>query len=472
MERIISFIHEGLGQVFVYSGIQRMMELHNGKNYFNMTEARTPMNTTDVRKYTGGKTPTGVPLMDVEYSQLLDQNTMVAKGKQEIDGVLYSIEITKDEMIFTPINALAEVPTEEEVAEEHIEEVAVEEPVEVEVEVEEEPVEEPVAKEAESQDIEETVTEVSTEETSEPVVEEAVTEVSTEETVEEVVEAPIVETVEETFAEPVEMEQDSEPVNDFMNMPAETNNSFTRVGMYFGNRTGVPSNITIGTRHAVHGLEFNGIMSNPNSSEDYRNRRLRRAFGAEHNYNQEPTSIFTRTVTKTSPAPRPTFTKEVKPVEEPSEDELLMQKWKDKHPVDAKATPEEVKVEIPATPIDRLEESIVESSTEEVVDETVSKQKRKEAVRAKLSKEINDVIGDIPVDCLGPIMEFTSHEVDTHKLDEQGDMFCIDNRWHKQGNWYCIDVVCNASRHFYNAKRGVSLEIPINVCKEWLCAIK
>ena len=34
MERMVSFIHEGLGQVFVYSGIERMMSLHKGKNYF------------------------------------------------------------------------------------------------------------------------------------------------------------------------------------------------------------------------------------------------------------------------------------------------------------------------------------------------------------------------------------------------------------------------------------------------------
>ena len=151
---------------------------------------------------------------------------------------------------------------------------------------------------------------------------------------------------------------------------------------------------------------------------------------------------------------------------------MELQKWKEKHPVDAKAKPEEMKAEAPATPMDMLEASVEETPVEAVADEAVPKQKKKEAVRAKLSKEVNEIIGDIPVDCLGPIMEFTSHEVDTHKLDEQGDMFCIDNRWHKQGNWYCIDVVPTASRYFYNAKRSVSMEIPINICKEWLEAIK
>lgn len=430
MERMVSFIHEGLGQVFVYSGIERMMSLHKGKNYFTMVEARSSMNTQDVKKYTGGLTPTQVPLMEVEHSELVDENTITATGTLEIDGVEYNVVIDKDSMSFDPIPDV----------------------------VESEPAVEEVEPEPEAPAVEE-VANKSTVEEAEPE--------------QEFMNSP----VEEVEPEPEEAEpepEESVPIvgePDFMNGPVDADTPFTKIGMHFGTRAGVPLNLNVGTRPTVHGMEFHGIMSRPNSSEDYRNRRLRRAYGAEHNFNEEPASIFSRSV---EPAPKPEFPVKPQVVEEqePSADEILMQKWKDKHPVDAKAKPEEMKAEAPATPVDMLEASVEETPVEAVADEAVPKQKKKEAVRAKLSKEVNEIIGDIPVDCLGPIMEFTSHEVDTHKLDEQGDMFCIDNRWHKQGNWYCIDVVPTASRYFYNAKRSVSMEIPINICKEWLEAIK
>ena len=450
MERMVSFIHEGLGQVFVYSGIERMMSLHKGKNYFTMVEARSSMNTQDVKKYTGGLTPTQVPLMEVEHSELVDENTIVATGTLEIDGVKYNVVIDKDSMSFDPIPDVVE-------AEPAVEEV-VNQPTVEEVEPEPAFMSRPV-EEAEP-------------EPEAPVVAEEV------EPVQEFMNSPVEEEVHEPEPEEV---QETEPETvtvvpivgepDFMNGPVDADTPFTRIGMHFGNRSGVPLNLNVGTRPTVHGMEFHGIMSRPNSSEDYRNRRLRRAFGAEHNFNEEPTSIFSRSVES---APKPAFPVRPQVVEEPepSADEILMQKWKDKHPVDTKAKPEEMKAEAPTAPVDMLEASVEETPVEAVADEAVPKQKKKEAVRAKLSKEVNEIIGDIPVDCLGPIMEFTSHEVDTHKLDEQGDMFCIDNRWHKQGNWYCIDVVPTASRYFYNAKRSVSMEIPINVCKEWLEAIK
>lgn len=121
-----------------------------------------------------------------------------------------------------------------------------------------------------------------------------------------------------------------------------------------------------------------------------------------------------------------------------------------------------------------VEEVIYEEPTEEVVEEevseepAVSKEAAKKEFRSKLSAEINEVIGRIPGEMLGPITEFTTNPINTEALEKRGDLYCIDNRWHKVGKWFCIDCVANLTRHFYNSRQNISIAIPINVCKEWL----
>lgn len=101
----------------------------------------------------------------------------------------------------------------------------------------------------------------------------------------------------------------------------------------------------------------------------------------------------------------------------------------------------------------------------------VERKALKESLRANYPQEINAVIGDIPHAILGALSEFTMHDVDTERLNEQKDIYCIDNRWHKCGKWFCIDVVNKSARYFFNSKLGVSVEIPIKICKEWLEAV-
>ena len=91
----------------------------------------------------------------------------------------------------------------------------------------------------------------------------------------------------------------------------------------------------------------------------------------------------------------------------------------------------------------------------------------KEAVRAKLSPEINKIIGDIPHALLGDITQFTVNRVDTEKLNKLKDIYCIDNNWHHVGSWFCIDVVKESGRYFFNNKLGVSILIPISILKQW-----
>ncbi len=92
----------------------------------------------------------------------------------------------------------------------------------------------------------------------------------------------------------------------------------------------------------------------------------------------------------------------------------------------------------------------------------------KEAFRTTLTPEVNKVIGDIPHAMLGAIDAWTSNDIDHAMLKEQGETYCIDHRWQKCGKWYCIDIVNHYVRYFYNMKLGVSIEIPIATCKEWL----
>lgn len=92
----------------------------------------------------------------------------------------------------------------------------------------------------------------------------------------------------------------------------------------------------------------------------------------------------------------------------------------------------------------------------------------KEAFRSTLTPEVNHVIGDIPHTILGNIEAWSSNDVDLKVLEEEGDIYCINRRWQKCGKWYCIDLINKYTRYFYNSKLGVSIEIPVSTCKEWL----
>lgn len=96
---------------------------------------------------------------------------------------------------------------------------------------------------------------------------------------------------------------------------------------------------------------------------------------------------------------------------------------------------------------------------------------RKKEVRATFTQEVRDVIGDIPTQLLGSIEEFTTEPVNVDEVNRGGVMYCIDRRWHKAGNWFCIDVVPNASRYFYNHNKGVSIEISIKDVRAWKSVI-
>ncbi len=88
-----------------------------------------------------------------------------------------------------------------------------------------------------------------------------------------------------------------------------------------------------------------------------------------------------------------------------------------------------------------------------------------------ISAEVQDVLKQVPVEMLGPIEQFSVRPIDEQMLKERGGLYCIDNRWYHMGRWFCIDIVDNATRHFYNKDTGLSIQIPIKECKEWLSQV-
>ena len=159
-----------------------------------------------------------------------------------------------------------------------------------------------------------------------------------------------------------------------------------------------------------------------------------------------------------------------------SEEEQLMAKWQEKKNAQLNRFEQPVSYERQYEPVDELEASIPKQESvvtaEPVMSEADAKKKRKEELRASMSPAVASVIGNIPLECLCSISEFTSRPVDKAALDRDGDMFCIDNRWHRQGKWFCIDVVSNGSRYFFNSRLNVSIEIPVADCKAWYEAVQ
>lgn len=95
----------------------------------------------------------------------------------------------------------------------------------------------------------------------------------------------------------------------------------------------------------------------------------------------------------------------------------------------------------------------------------------KDRLRSHFSPEVNAVIGDIPHQLLGDIREFTLNAINYDEIKEQGVTYCIDKRWRKCGNWFCIDIVDTRKRAFYNSKKKLIVEISVDDCKAWLKAV-
>lgn len=93
----------------------------------------------------------------------------------------------------------------------------------------------------------------------------------------------------------------------------------------------------------------------------------------------------------------------------------------------------------------------------------------KERLRDELTPEVNAVIGDIPLQLLGDIPEFTMNPI---VESEVSGIYCMENHWRKCGNWYAIDSTTESLRYFYNRRRGGIYKIPTKTCAQWLRAVQ
>lgn len=460
MERIFTLIYEGR-KIVCYAGVARLRELYPEGNFMEMMVARQPRQTQDMKRHNDKKGPIDAPLAELDPDTIqIDGSYIVGKGTVEIDGVHYEITVNPTSVDWVALDAPE--PTQEDVpdnvlTETPVNEVAAETP---------EPVPEPVpVPEPEPVPVPEPVPEVAPEPVPEPVP----------------VPAPTPDFMQPPVPEPVHEEVPSyvhpAPVTEgFMNKPVEDKPvenfseptdkvKFTGVGMTIGSLKGTPSNLVIGhTRRNVSGITLNGNMPEPNTTEDYRSRALKRPFNR----------TFMQDEAQSRAPWRPRPIRQQEPVL--SEEEQLMAKWQEKKNAQLNRFEQPVAYERQYEPVDELEASIPKQESvvtaEPVMSEADAKKKRKEELRASMSPAVASVIGNIPLECLCSISEFTSRPVDKAALDRDGDMFCIDNRWHRQGKWFCIDVVSNGSRYFFNSRLNVSIEIPVADCKAWYEAVQ
>ena len=274
-----------------------------------------------------------------------------------------------------------------------------------------------------------------------------------------------VETKEESSVVSEEIKKKPEPVKeDFMNKPT-LNKKVVKAGMHFGepNADGitglVPGLVIGGESNNSQGFVLSGIMYSKNKSSSTRtfsdklyNRRAKQEIVKKKPVVKEEVEELKEkrnVIGKTIPLQQTAPTVETKNV--------TVNVNEDNEPKNVLHT---------ASASEIIKES-KEISKEEPADNKALKEK----LRAEFSQEVNNVIGKIPLDILGAISEFTMNSINAEALSKNGELYCIDNRWHKCGKWYCIDVVNNASRYFFNAKLNINIEIPIKNCKDWLNAI-
>lgn len=139
----------------------------------------------------------------------------------------------------------------------------------------------------------------------------------------------------------------------------------------------------------------------------------------------------------------------------------LMESWREQAPADMCQ-----RWDKPA--ISKEEKAPVIEEVPVVTDDFEKREYDKKAFLISVSADIARVIEKIPLSIIGPIAEFTTNPVNTRRLTNESDAYCIDNRWHKAGKWYCIDVVNDTARYFFNSRLNISIQIPQATLKEWL----
>lgn len=259
-----------------------------------------------------------------------------------------------------------------------------------------------------------------------------------------------------------------------------------KVGCEFGQRVAEPLGITIGESEVTCGCEF-GVQQSKSS----RYSRSHKAGRGERNRTYIPQSGVqvvvapklepnATTVPFSESAPANSVQVEPAPSVTMEQRQQLQQAWQSVPPIGERTMvqqPDKSVEEVAAAYREKhgvvLEKKpeapqpLVPPEAEPESEAVVKRDELEVQVRQTLSKEVNDVIGSIPLDLLDKIEEFTLMPVDVDAVRKGGTLYCIDHRWHKSGNWYCLDVVPNTSRFFYNSNQNIAIEISLKDLKEW-----
>lgn len=442
MNRQISFVFENTLYCTCYGASDFLQSKCDFKNVLNSNAFSSGGTVQEFKKVANGiNRPAMLPsLQDCKIEKDVVNHIMKGSGKVNIDGTTYDATFDDKALIIKGLEDT--VPKAEEVTKK-------EEPVTEEVVVEVEEVKE------------------------EEVVAEPIKEEVTEEPVEEVTEDSV---VEETTSEVTKTESvDDEP---FMNEPIEPR--VRKIGVSFGNRSAestVPKPLySESTIRPMPGISFGAglpvpsyVLNNPRAVASFRERSVTGRPAPTPRVND--LAIKCNKVGKVVAQAQPEVIEaeeqcENKALSVKEKEDNLMNTWRETAAPDItkkwdKQLSEPVKQE-------SVPEDVPTKSNEQIEEITNAKK----AFREKVDSAIANVIGDIPLTILEPIAEFTLNAVDIDALNSKGDGYCIDNRWHKCGKWYCIDVVNAGARYFYNSKLDVSIQIELKCCNEWLSIVK
>lgn len=467
MFREISFIHEG-AQYFTVTGSQYLMSALSTNAATSVTINSKASYQSEMRKLNNGSSRFALEIPMVENAEVTTKDGFFyLKGVVKTDGKEYKVELTKDELKIEGDKAEAPAPKKEQAA-----------PAPAQKK-EETPAPAPEPKKEETKPAQEPAP------------------------VEEKKEDPAPKTAEEKKA--FVMGEASQPPE--ARPPKQVSKPKEKArGFVLGEKraTDVSQQLVLGEANQVEGCVFRGRAQVPGKPRGRYNNGMRHPRGTQlvdQSYT-EHTQPARRRVEEPAPEPQPEYrpmfpqkpvtrqepvepyVPEARPIPEDLDTSNLYDRplsERESAPTSPFMSAEELAKEYRAANGINIGVSVhnttpapLGATAEEENAQPKSRKDRaeeKRRVRAMLSEEVSAIIGDIPHEMLGSIEEFTTDVVDSATLNKQGNLFCIDHRWHKNGNWFCIDVVPNAARYFYNNTRDVSMEISLKDLRAWQQAI-
>lgn len=435
-----------------------------------------------------GYTVNAMPVVE-DAAVTKDGEMFYVSGMVDVDGVKVPVQVTDKELY-------VEYPAElRSVEVKNTEQEAVKEPEPVEVK-KPESVSIPTVEVKEPESISITTVEVPEEHEEQPTVEEQISEIETGTT--GITEQQVVE------KETVKSEEKAEdfiarPKHSGLTIGGKSNNSSGfMVGnqMYKNNKTPEPVKRQPGIQSSIDRPPMRRSIEVPTSDSELR-KRSNREVQPRHENSSRSTRRFVMNDPETT-EPKSGYNQAMAELEAWRQKITTVPGYSYEHPIVEEKRTEPVPVpesvisdpvgvetipEDTADIVDSEDEAFLESlniagendqkvsdvHTEEAEEQSTG---RVQEVLGRMSKSIAETFPTMPISILGNIPEFTMKDIDTSRLEGEGHVYCIDNRWHKCGEWFCIDVVNKASRFFYNSKTKSYFEVSRRDCLDYFEAVK